>query len=69
MHYLTHTRAVWLSFALVVILGVLGAVGFRTGYVLSLAGVLTTVTLTGLASRARTAPPAAWPPLANCKIV
>jgi O-antigen ligase len=43
--YLTHTRAVWLSFALVVILGVLGAVGFRTGYVLSLAGVLTTVTI------------------------
>ncbi|SEP21090.1 O-antigen ligase family protein [Trujillonella endophytica] len=32
--YLTHTRVVWLSFGLVVLLGVLLAKGFRTGFVL-----------------------------------
>ena len=43
--YLTHTRAVWLAFVLVIVIGCVGAVGFRKGYVLSLAAVLTAVAL------------------------
>ncbi len=38
--YLTHTRAVWLSFALVVVIGAIAAAGFRTAYVLALATML-----------------------------
>lgn len=34
--FLTHTRAVWLSFALVVVIGAVLARGFRTGYLLTL---------------------------------
>lgn len=34
--YLTHTRAVWLSFALVVLIGAVAGRGFRRGFVLSL---------------------------------
>ena len=43
--YLTHTRAVWLSFALVLIIGAVSAVGFRTGFVLTLAAMFTAVAL------------------------
>ena len=35
--YLTHTRAVWLAFALVVIVGAVAGRGFRRGFVLTLA--------------------------------
>ncbi len=41
--YLTHTRAVWLSFALIVLVGVVVARGFRTGFVLT--GVLVAATV------------------------
>jgi O-antigen ligase len=34
--YLTHTRAVWLAFALVVLVGAVAARGFRSGFVLTL---------------------------------
>jgi O-antigen ligase len=34
--YLTHTRAVWLSFVLVVLIGAIAAQGFRSGFVLTL---------------------------------
>jgi O-antigen ligase len=33
--YLTHTRAVWLSFALVVLIGAVKATGFRAGFVVT----------------------------------
>lgn len=35
--YLTHTRAVWLAFALVLVMGALFAAGFRLGFLLTLA--------------------------------
>ena len=34
--YLTHTRAVWLAFALVVLIGAVAGRGFRSGFVLTL---------------------------------
>jgi O-antigen ligase len=41
--YLTHTRAVWLSFVLVVVAGAAVAKGFRTGFVLTLGVMVLTV--------------------------
>jgi O-antigen ligase len=38
--YLTHTRAVWLSFALVVLIGALVAKRFRSGFVLTAAAIV-----------------------------
>ena len=35
--YLTHTRAVWLAFALIVVCGAVAAKGFRAGYILTAA--------------------------------
>jgi O-antigen ligase len=43
--YLTHTRAVWLAFALVVLLGAVAGRGFRSGFVLTL-GVMVLVVAT-----------------------
>jgi O-antigen ligase len=41
--YLTHTRVVWLAFALVVLIGAAAAKGFRTGFVLTLVGIVLAV--------------------------
>ncbi len=43
--YLTHTRAVWLSFALVLIIGAVTAAGFRKGFVLCLVTIAVGVAL------------------------
>jgi len=43
--YLTHTRAVWLCFALLLIIGAAGASGFRKGYLLSVGLVFAAVLL------------------------
>ncbi|QYB03082.1 O-antigen ligase family protein [Rhodococcus sp. USK10] len=43
--YLTHTRVVWLAFAVVVVIGALSAKGFRTGFVLTGAVVAAAVTI------------------------
>ena len=43
--YLTHTRAVWLSFALVVLVGCVSARGFRTGFLLTFAAMTAAITL------------------------
>lgn len=43
--YLTHTRAVWLAFAFVVVAGALTAKGFRTGFVATLAVMAAGVTV------------------------
>jgi O-antigen ligase len=44
--YLTHTRAVWLSFALVVVIGAAAGRGFRAGFVLTGAVTVGAVVLT-----------------------
>lgn len=41
--YLTHTRVVWLSFALVVVIAIVVAKGFRTGFVIVLVGMAAVV--------------------------
>jgi O-antigen ligase len=41
--YLTHTRAVWLSFVLVILIGAVAARGFRSGFVLTLGGIVLVV--------------------------
>jgi O-antigen ligase len=41
--YLTHTRVVWLAFALVVIVGAVAGRGFRSGFVLTLAVMVVAV--------------------------
>jgi O-antigen ligase len=38
--YLTHTRAVWLAFALVVLVGAVAARGFRSGFLLTLGAMV-----------------------------
>lgn len=43
--YLTHTRAVWLSFALVVLVGCVSAKGFRAGFVVTAAVITAAVTV------------------------
>lgn len=43
--FLTHTRAVWLAFAVVVIVGAVCGRGFRAGFVLTLAGMVAVVAL------------------------
>jgi O-antigen ligase len=41
--FLTHTRAVWLSFGLVVMIGAVTATGFRRGFVAAALGIVVTV--------------------------
>ena len=43
--YLTHTRAVWLSFALVVLVGCVSAKGFRTGFLVTAALMTAAITV------------------------
>lgn len=43
--YLTHTRAVWLAFLLVVVIGAILGRGFRSGYLLTLAVVVLAVAI------------------------
>ncbi|MBL1074065.1 O-antigen ligase family protein [Nocardia sp. 2] len=43
--YLTHTRSVWLGFAVVVVLGVVLAKGYRTGFVATAVGAVLAIAL------------------------